>query len=91
MRSMFRVLGIYNFANIPKKQQITTILLCTFASYILYAGQAKPGQANRQALVSRPKLERIYKVDAKTFSENWVSKQIFFCFDIDNGLKNIFF
>ena len=44
MRSMFRVLGIYNFANIPKKQQITTILLCTFASYILYAGQAKPGQ-----------------------------------------------
>ena len=26
--------------------------------------QAKQDQANRQALVSRPKLERIYKVDA---------------------------
>ena len=26
----------------------------------------------------------------KTFTENWVGKQSFFCFDIDNGLKNIF-
>ena len=25
----------------------------------------------------------------KTFIENWVSKQSFFCFHIDNGLKNI--
>jgi hypothetical protein len=28
---------------------------------------------------------------SKIFTENWVSKQSFFCFDIDNGLKNIFF
>ena len=27
----------------------------------------------------------------KTVTENWVSKQSFFCFDIDYGLKNIFF
>ena len=31
------------------------------------------------------------QVNAKTFTENWVSKQSFFCFDIERGLKNIFF
>ena len=29
-------------------------------------------------------------VAGKTFIENWVSKQSFFCFDIDNGLKKFF-
>ena len=27
------------------------------------------------------------EVNPKTFTENWVSKQSFFCFDIDNGLN----
>ena len=27
----------------------------------------------------------------KTFPENWASKKKLFCFEIDNGLKNIFF
>ena len=31
------------------------------------------------------------KETTQNLPENWVSKQSFFCFDIDNGLKNIFF
>ena len=31
-----------------------------------------------------------YEAKAKTFPENWVSKQSFFCFDVDNSLNNNF-
>ena len=65
----------------------------TFFSYLWGSIQLDGSKKNLSSCTAATPLTTAIEpahVAAKTFPENWVSNKVFFCFDIDNGLKNIF-